>query len=229
MAGDSAAPLVDVVLVNAGAAQVQPPAVQVEHAAAGVELPDPEADAIGADPPGRGVGVHRSPLPLQLQVAGHAEPVEGGSPGLPEAAARGMVTRVTSRRRPPAGTVSGRVLMRWSSFWPREAQDQGHVAVLGGEVPQASCAPPLARARRAGGRGGGPGRAPRPPCPRGARTPRAARPPEFHQPPDPKPLKAAGRQWVRSVRVRSVDTRTTRLLRPFLRPFEVQLEREVAR
>jgi hypothetical protein len=44
-------------------------------------------------------------------------------------------------------------------------------------------------------------------------------PPKFHQPPVPKPLKAAGRQWVRSVLLRIEETSTTSVLRPFLRFF----------
>ena len=56
-------------------------------------------------------------------------------------------------------------------------------------------------------------------------TPRARRidtsrwmPPKFHQPPLPKPLKLAGRQWLRSVRARIEDTRTTSRLVPRRRP-----------
>ena len=42
-------------------------------------------------------------------------------------------------------------------------------------------------------------------------------PPKFHQPPVPKPLKAAGRQCVRSVLLRSEETSATSVLRPLRR------------
>ena len=43
-------------------------------------------------------------------------------------------------------------------------------------------------------------------------------PPKFHQPPLPKPLNLAGRQWLRSVRARMDETRTTSRLVPGRRP-----------